>query len=137
MLKSTKSLFVGTYKLGWLWFFWVGLQAFLNWVMPLFFLNTTHAKVVLITIVVVFATMIFLTGKFGFTRIIGTAQFYWIFMLIWLWPIYQSTELSATEKQWLLALFIVNGLSLIIDAVDMVRYFAGDKTPHAPGMENP
>ncbi len=113
---------------------WTALLLIMNLVAPLFFIRHLESQVVFGTTLVSAATMVWLTGRFGFTRIVGAGHFYWFPMLAWLWTRLGQHDLSEPFGVWLIALMVVNSISLIVDVVDVVRYAAGDRKEVVPGL---
>ena len=52
---------------------------------------------------------------------------FWIPMIIWLWPRLDQIPSDDAFGVWIRVMIAVNTLSLVIDAVDVVRYLAGDR----------
>ena len=116
------------------WKLWLLVLVAANVVTPLMFLERLEARVVLATILVSFVLMTLLTARFGFTRIVGLGHIVWIPMLAFL-----SARLSVIPPvdafgYWIRALFVLNGLSLMIDAADVVRYIDGERSETVPGL---
>ena len=106
---------------------WMLLLLAANLAAPLFFLHSTEAQVVLLALVASIVAMTLLTGLTGFTRLLGTGHVFWIPMNIWLWTRLDQIPSDDTFGVWIRMLIAINTLSLLIDAVDAVRYLAGDR----------
>ena len=113
---------------------WLALLVVANLIAPLFFLHHLESKIVLGTMLVAATTMGLLTGRFGFTRILGLGHFYWFPMLAWLSTRLGQHELGEPFGVWLIALMVVNAISLVMDVVDVIRYAAGDRNEVVPGL---
>ena len=113
---------------------WVALLAVMNLVAPLFFIRHLEAQVVLGTMLVAATTMGLLTARFGFTRILGLGHFYWFPMLAWLGTRLGQHDLGEPLGIWLIALMVVNAISLVVDVADVIRYAAGDRKEVVPGL---
>ena len=113
---------------------WVALLVVMNLVAPLFFIRHLEAQVVLGTMLAGAITMGLLTGRFGFTRILGLGHFYWFPMLGWLWTRLGQHDLGEPFGVWLIAMMVVNAISLVVDVVDVIRYIAGDRKEVVPGL---
>lgn len=124
----------GMLKMALHWQLWVMLLVAANVVVPLFFLHHIEAWVVLGTIMASMALMTFLTGKFGFTRIVGLGHVLWVPMLAYLFT--RLDHIPATDMFgiWIRALFVLNGISLMLDAADALRYLAGDRQETVQGL---
>ena len=105
-----------------------------NAVAPLFFLQHIEAQIVLGAFLVSFALMVYLTGRFGFTRILGLGHILWIPMLILLFPALGNGSSNDAFGIWIRTLFVINVISLAIDAVDVTRFIAGERAETIPGL---
>ena len=52
---------------------------------------------------------------------------FWIPLLIYLWSLLPQISSGDLFGVWIRALICLNGISLIIDATDVIRYIAGDR----------
>jgi hypothetical protein len=111
------------------WVAWLALLMTVNMVVPIFFIETLEAQVVLATMMVSAALMMFLFAQKGFVRLLGLGHVLWIPLIFWLSARVDFASASTELEQWLLAVIVLNGLSLIIDAVDVIRYVKGERTP--------
>ncbi len=111
------------------WVGWVMLLMITNMVIPLFYLGTPEGKVVLGAFVfaALFQTAIF-SAK-GFVRLLGIDHIAWVPMVAWLWTRLDLAPAGGFFKYWLLATIVVVSLSLLIDAVDVIRYLRGERDP--------
>ncbi len=116
------------------WQLWLMLMLTANVVTPLFFLHHVEALVVLGTILASMTLMTLLTARFGFTRIVGLGHILWIPMLAFLFTRLGGIPVSDAFGIWIRALFVLNGISLVIDAVDVIRYIAGERQETVPGL---
>ena len=53
----------------------------------------------------------------------------WPPLMIWYAKVLAQGNVEGAFKYWLMAVLVVNGISLVIDLVDVVRYSIGDKQP--------
>jgi hypothetical protein len=111
------------------WVVWVGLLMALNMLFPLFYLTTLEAKVVLATMMASAGLMLFIFTKKGFVRLLGLGHILWIPLIVWLLTRVNFMTADTRFEQWLLAIIVLNGLSLVIDLLDVVRYYEGDRQP--------
>ena len=109
------------------WQIWLMLLITANVFAPLFFLHQVEAQVVLVTITISMTLMILLTARYGFSRIVGLGHVVWIPLLAFL--LARLGDIPATDVfgVWIRALVVLNGISLVIDTVDVVRYAIGDR----------
>lgn len=116
------------------WQFWLMLLIIANVVVPLFFLNYLESQVVLAAILASMILMIFLTGLSGFTRLLGLGHVLWIPLLYFLWTRLGQIPVNDFFGIWIRVLMALNATSLVIDAVDVVRYLAGDREETVQGL---
>ncbi len=116
------------------WQLWLMLMLTANGVTPLFFLHHVEALVVLGAILASVTLMTLLTARFGFTRIVGLGHILWIPMLAFLFTRLGDIPASDAFGIWIRTLFVLNGISLAIDAVDVIRYIAGERRETVPGL---
>ena len=75
--------------------------------------------------------MTLLTGLTGFTRLLGIGHVFWIPMIIWLWIRLDQIPSDDAFGVWIRVLIALNTVCLLIDAVDLVRYLAGEREEKA------
>ncbi len=116
---------------------WVGLLIGANIVAPLFFLGQIEAQVALAAGLVGLALMSALTGRFGFSRIVGLGHIAWLPLLAFL--VGSVSEVPATTGfgLWLRTVIVLDAISLVFDAADAVRFWRGDRGETVPGLEPP
>ncbi len=104
---------------------WVLLLISVNFVAPFLFLGHVEAQAVLAAGMVGMGLMTALTGRFGFSRIIGLGHIAWVPLLGFLWS--QLPDIPATDAFgiWLRAVIVLDATSLVIDVVDAVRFARG------------
>ncbi len=124
----------GVFKMPVLWQVWLAALVAANLVVPMFFLQRLEAQVVLGTMLASMALMTYLTGRFGFTRILGLGHILWIPMLAFLLTRLGDIHAGDAFGLWIRALIVLNSISLVIDAVDVIRYVAGDQEETVPGL---
>ncbi len=118
------------------WQAWMVLLVSVNMVLPLFFLGKPEALVVLVALMVSMFTMVTLFAKFGFVRLLGLGHFPWLFTVPWLALQLGQTMASGPFYYWLLSVVILDSISLVIDAVDVTRYWRGERQPTIPAELN-
>ncbi|MCF6287380.1 MAG: hypothetical protein L3K26_19695 [Candidatus Hydrogenedentes bacterium] len=94
-----------------------------NMVAPLAFWGTLEAKVVLVTF------MMALTARFGFTRILGLGHIFWIPLIAFLFTRWGLHPADTPMGIWLRVVILINGASLVMDGIDVVRYVRGEREP--------
>ncbi len=111
------------------WVVWVGLLIAANLVAPLFFIGSLEAKVVVVAIMVGAITQMAIFRAKGFVRLLGLGHFPWVLMIPWLWTRLGQLEVNNLFAYWLVAVIVLDGLSLIIDVTDVARYMKGERAP--------
>ena len=117
----------GVLKMPLHWQLWLMLLVTANAVAPFFFLQHVEARVVLVMFLASIALMTFLTARFGFTRIVGLGHILWVPMLAFLFTRLGDIPASDAFGIWIRILFVLNGISLVIDTADAIRYISGDR----------
>ena len=112
------------------WPLWLGLLVAVNTAGPIYFFEALEAKVVLAAFLASAASMTAIFAAKGFVRLLGIGHIFWIPMVPWLWTRLDQVEPGNLIGYWMIAVVAVNGISLIIDAIDVVRYVTGDRKPY-------
>ncbi len=112
-----------------LWRIWLGMLVAANIIVPLFFIHTLEAQVVSATAIAGLLIMSVIFSEKGYVRLLGIGHIAWLPMLFWLGTRLDHAPADSAFAYWLLAVIIVDSLSLIIDTIDILRYFKGDRTP--------
>ncbi len=128
-MKTMINFFKAMFRMPKPWVAWVMLLMTVNMVVPIFFIETLEAQVVLATMMASAALMMFLFAQKGFVRLLGLGHVLWIPLVFWLSARVDFASASTGLEQWLLAVIVLNGLSLLIDAADVIRYAKGERTP--------
>ena len=116
------------------WIAWLWLLMAINMIGPFFFWSALEAKLVFAAIMGNAMLMVGLHAKFGFARILGLGHILWLPLLPWLYL--RLCDLPAGPlSSWLWAIIAINGLSLAIDTIDVIRYARGERTPTIPGQQ--
>ncbi len=116
------------------WQFWLLLLITANLLIPLFFLSRVEARVVVAVLAASMTLTTVLTGRYGFTRILGLGHVLWIPLLYFLWTRLDAIPANDAFGIWIRALIVLNALSLVIDAIDVARYIAGDRAETIKGL---
>ena len=104
----------------------VGLMG-ANLLVPLFFLERLEAKIVIGTFACGGVLMMALTGRYGYTRILGLGHIFWLALIPYLivrWGVHPA---DTPVGIWLRAVTAINIISVIMDGVDVVRYLRGER----------
>ena len=124
----------GLFKMPLPWKLWLSLLVAANVFVPLFYFQQLEAQIVLGTMAANMALMTYLTAHFGFTRILGLGHIFWIPLLGFLLTRLGNIPAGDAYGAWLRALIVVNSVSLLIDIVDVRRFFAGDRAETVQGL---
>ncbi len=109
------------------WRLWLLLLVALNALAPMFFLPRVEAVATLGAMVLSMGLMTLLTHWSGFSRLLGLGHIAWIPLLIFLWTQLGSAPASDPFGLWIRAVIVVDAVSLVIDASDVVRWLTGDR----------
>ncbi len=126
-MKAMIDFFRTMLKLPRPWVGWIMLLMTVNMIVPLLYLGTPEGKVVLGAFVfgAVLQTVIF-SAK-GFVRLLGIGHVAWIPMVAWLSTRIDLAPPGEPFRYWLLATVVLVGVSLLIDATDVIRYVRGER----------
>ena len=107
------------------WQAWIGLMLLLNAIMPLIYIGHIEGKTVFAVFVVSATLMAAIHHAKGFVRLIGVGHFVWLPLIAWLVPRLEAAD--GPMRLWLIGLIVVNGVSLVIDVIDLIRYLRGER----------
>ncbi len=124
----------GVLRMSWPVKVWLLLLVAANSVAPLFFLQRVEAQAVVAAMMISATLMSLLTARFGFTRLLGLGHILWVPLLAFLFTRMDDIPASDAFGIWIRVLFVLNGISLVIDAVDVIRYIAGERRETVPGL---
>ena len=108
---------------------WALLVAGVN-LASLGFLDVVEGQAVMLGLLVALVIMAVVHKRLGFVRLLGLGHVAWSVMLPWLFMRLALSESSPPLYAWLVTLVTVNSMCLIVDAVDVTRFLAGDQQPH-------
>jgi len=111
------------------WLLWLGALMFVNFAVPVYFFHTAEAKVTLIAGVLSMILQMVIFSKKGYVRLLGLGHLPWLPLGIWLFIRLQEWPLSNPIAIWIVLLISLNFISLVIDGIQTVRYFRGEKKP--------
>lgn len=120
------------------WWIWIAALILVNGLVPLLFLRTIEARVVLLSFLLAAGIQMAIFSRLGFVRLLGAGHLtFWIPMLVWLWPRALAAGAASGFGKWLWAVVILDVAASLIDAVDVVRYVLGDRRPSLTMEEVP
>ncbi len=116
------------------WRLWLILLVLVNFVMPLFYLSRLEAQIVLGVAFVSLILMTVITAYVGYTRLLGLGHVLWIPLVYFLWTRLGSIPADDFFGIWIRVLMTLNAISLVIDAIDVIRYIAGERGETVGGI---
>ncbi len=117
------------------WVAWIGLLMAANFLLPVIFITTLEGQIVLVTGMISAMIQMGIFHAKGFVRMLGIGHSPWIPLLLWLWT--RLNFDASPFAYWIVALMVLNTLSLIIDVVDVARYLKGERDPQLSLTSNP
>lgn len=73
--------------------------------------------------------MSYIYSQHGFVRLLGVGHIGWPPMMAWIWFVRLPEIEDESLHSWLTALVVINGLSVILDTMDVIKYINGEKKP--------
>jgi len=129
MIKLINEFTIKLFSIPIGWRVWLCVLMFFNMVLPMVFINSLEARLTLLAFLISFVTGLILYKKQGFTRLLGFMHWSWVPLLYFLCTALGATEADHLFGMWLRGLIILNGISLILDIIDILRYLMGDRKP--------
>jgi len=106
---------------------WLLVLMAVNMIVPLIYFDHLEAHVVLVTFLASFVLLVVLTGKFGFTRILGLGHVLWVPLVLFLFSRLGSRPAADPYGLWIRSVIVLNSISLVLDAIDVIRYARGER----------
>ncbi len=106
---------------------WLGILMVANAVAPIFFIELLEAQIVVATFAASFVLMVMITAKAGFVRLLGLGHILWIPLIVFLLFRLNHHPLTVAYSTWMWLVIGLNAISLIIDAIDVVRYLRSNR----------
>jgi len=129
-MKAVIGFTKGLISLPMPWPVWLGLLVAVNVAGPIYFFEALEAKVVLVAFLASAALMTAIFAAKGFVRLLGIGHIFWVPMVPWLWTRVDQVGPGDPLGYWIIGLVIINSISLIIDAIDVLRYLKGERQPY-------
>ncbi len=110
------------------WNLWMGLLGLINIGGGLLYIRTMEGQLALLCMMAAFVIMWVIYIKKGFVRLLGLGHLIaWTPQVVW----YSQVVGDAVGgfQYWLISVIVLNGLSLAIDFVDVIRYSLSDRQP--------
>ena len=124
----------GVMKMPIQWQLWLLLLVCVNLIIPLFFIDRLEARLVVGAFLGSVLLMTILTAVSGFTRLVGLGHILWLPLLYFLWTRLDQIPGDDLFSLWVRVLMMLNAVSLVIDAADVIRYVAGDRAETVKGL---
>jgi hypothetical protein len=111
---------------------WLMWLVFVNVVSVIFVIRHTEARWVLVAFVVNVPLMNLLYDSYGFVRVLGLSHIIvWTPLLVFLVLRRSRFNPRTLFGGWITVLMLTNGISLVVDYVDLARFLMGDGAlPH-------
>lgn len=110
------------------WNIWVMIMMIAN-MGGLFFIETPQGKYTLVAFAGAAIHMNYIYRKYGLVRLTGLSHIiFWVPLLVYLIFSLGISEVKHLDL-WMTSVIAINGFSLILDFVDVIRYYKGDKNP--------
>ena len=68
-------------------------------------------------------------ARMGFVRLLGVGHVAWLFLVPWMWLRLEGVPADGMFRNWMLAVIVLNSISLLVDIADVARYTMGDRAP--------
>ncbi len=111
------------------WIMWLMLLMLVNMAIPLLYISYVEALLVILAFMVAFMTGVVLYKMQGFTRLLGAMHWTWIPLSIYLFGKLGQIPADEFYGIWIRGVIVLNGISLLLDTIDVVRYGLGDRRP--------
>lgn len=95
----------------------------------IYFFDTLEGQVVLYTTLISAGLMFFINAKLGFVRLVGLGHILWFGLVPWLYFQLEGLTPDTLLYQWVIAVMVINTLSLIMDSIEVIKYIKGDREP--------
>lgn len=120
----------GMRSLAWPWQAWVSVLGGVNVVGGVAYVGRPEGQATLVAMAVAMGIMVAVVQGRGFVRLVGIGHLVaWIPLLAWLALRLNEIPTGGGLRSWVLSILVLNGLSLAIDLVDVVRYTRGEREP--------
>lgn len=96
----------------------------------LLFVQSNYAQIAILAAVAGAITMMVIYASHGFVRLLGIGHIFWIPMLPYFVTHMPDPTSNPSLYMWMTVLIATNCISLVIDAIDLTRFFRGEREPH-------
>ncbi len=134
MLRAMIKFHKGMMRMPVPWRLWLMLLVAFNLALPLLLIGHIEAQLVVGLFFVSMALMVILTMTAGFTRLLGLGHIAWIGLLGFLIARLGHIPPDDLFGVWVRAVIALNATSLVLDAIDVIRYIGGDRAETVRGL---
>ncbi len=107
---------------------WMLLLVSANLILPVIYFQQSEARIVLLMFFAGILLMVVITGSSGFTRLVGLGHIFWVPLVLFLISRLGSIPATDTYGIWIRSVIAVNTISLVLDAIDVVRFARGERS---------
>ena len=107
---------------------WMLLLVSANLILPVIYFQQSEARIVLLTFFAGILLMVVITGTSGFTRLVGLGHIFWVPLVLFLVSRLGSIPATDAYGIWIRSVIAVNTISLVLDAIDVVRFARGERS---------
>ncbi len=111
------------------WVAWLAALILVNLAGGMYHIGSLEGKLVVAAFIAAVIALEAIYKARGFVRLLGLGHIFWVPLVPWLWMRYAGAPADGGFRAWLVAVMLINSLSLIIDAIDVVRYARGERAP--------
>lgn len=111
------------------WVAWLAALILVNLAGGMYHIGSLEGKLVVAAFIAAVIALEAIYKAKGFVRLLGLGHIFWVPLVPWLWMRYAGAPADGGFRAWLVAVMLINSLSLIIDAIDVVRYARGERAP--------
>ncbi len=111
------------------WIAWVAMLMAANGMVPLLYLTTPEAQITLAAMMLGAMIQMTMYARMGFVRLLGVGHVAWLFLVPWMWLRLEGVPADGMFRNWMLAVIVLNSISLLVDIADVARYAMGDRAP--------
>ena len=129
-MLETMQAFQAEIKAGPTWIYiWLNILSLVVMLSIPFAFISRQARWILLSILLIFPTMIWLYGEIGYVRLLGIVHIiFWTPLMIYLWHGRGQWRVGDTlTGKWLVLVFFVIAISLAFDYTDVIRWLLGER----------
>jgi len=127
MIKAMQDFMkgVGTLHVGWR--IWLFILTIPNMLVPLLFIGLPEARWTFAAAMFGVMVAVLLVKIQGFTRLMGLMHVQWFLLIPYLYSRLSAFPADSSVGVWIRSIIVLNTISLIIDAADVIRYILGNR----------